>query len=139
MIAAAALDISPDTFARQLDEWGFTATRRERIVAAMTRARALARSLHDAGRPSAIAAAAGSGAAELVALAGALGPAEPARRWLCELRHVTLDIDGNDLLAAGVARGPAIGAGLAAALAAKLDGRTAGHDDELAEALRAAH
>ncbi len=138
VIAAAALDISPDTFARQLDEWGFTAPRRERIVAATTHARALARSLHDARRPSAIAAAAGSGPVELVALAGALGPAEPARRWLSELRHVTLDIDGNDLLAAGVARGPAIGAGLAAALAAKLDGRAAGHDDELAEALRAA-
>ena len=139
VIAVAALDIPPDTFARQLDEWEFTAPGRERIVAATTRARALARSLHEARRPSAIAAAAGSGPVELVALAGALGPAEPARRWLGELRHVTLDIDGNDLLDAGMARGPAIGAGLAAALAAKLDGRAAGPDDELAEALRAAH
>jgi hypothetical protein len=34
--------------------------------------------------------------------------------------------------------GPAIGAGLAAALAAKLDGRAAGRDRQLAEALRAA-
>jgi hypothetical protein len=51
---------------------------------------------------------------------------------------VRLEIDGSDLLAAGVAQGPAIGRGLAAALAAKLDGEVAGRDDELAVALTAA-
>ena len=59
---------------------------------------------------------------EAVALAGALGDAEPARRWLTELRHVKLEIDGSDLIAAGIPEGEAIGRGLAAALAAKLDG-----------------
>ncbi|HEY5427815.1 MAG TPA: hypothetical protein VIK04_01755 [Solirubrobacteraceae bacterium] len=138
VIATAAIERVPDALARQLDEWGFPAGRRDRIAATVRGARALARALHDARRPSAIAAAAASAPPELVALAGAIGPEAPARRWLDELRHVTLEIDGDDLLGAGVARGPAIGAGLAGALAAKLDGCATGRDQELAEALRAA-
>ena len=67
-----------------------------------------------------------------MALAGALDAEAPARRWLDELRHVRLEIDGDDLLAAGVAAGPAVGAGLAAARAAKLDGRAEGREAELA-------
>jgi tRNA nucleotidyltransferase (CCA-adding enzyme) len=51
---------------------------------------------------------------------------------------VRLEIDGRDLLAAGVGEGPAIGRALRAALAAKLDGRVSGRDAELAEALDAA-
>jgi hypothetical protein len=51
---------------------------------------------------------------------------------------VRLEIDGDDLLAAGLEPGPAVGAGLAAARAAKLDGRASGREAELAEALRAA-
>jgi hypothetical protein len=62
--------------------------------------------------------------------------------WLDEfvnrLRHVELEISGYDLVEAGVPQGPAIGRGLNAALAAKLDGRAAGHDDELRIALEAA-
>ena len=71
-------------------------------------------------------------------MAGALGPTEQAQNWLDHLRQVRLEIDGNDLISAGVPEGPAIGAGLRAALAAKLDGRAAGRDQELAEALRGA-
>jgi hypothetical protein len=51
---------------------------------------------------------------------------------------VGLEIDGSDLLAAGLEQGPAVGAGLAAARAAKLDGRATGREAELAEALRVA-
>ena len=75
---------------------------------------------------------------ELVALAGALGAEPQAREWLDRLRHVRLEIDGRDLLAAGVPEGPAIGRGLRAALAAKLDRRASGREQELAEALHAA-
>jgi tRNA nucleotidyltransferase (CCA-adding enzyme) len=138
VIAVAAMDLAPDGVARQLDDWGFTAARRDRITAAARGARPLARALLDAQRPSAIAAAVGAGPPELVALAGALGAQTPARRWLDELRHVTLEIDGDDLLDHGLSRGPAIGAGLAAALRAKLDGRVAGREQELTEAVRAA-
>ena len=49
-----------------------------------------------------------------------------------------LEIDGGDLVAAGVPEGPAVGAGLRAALAAKLDGALSGREDELDRALRAA-
>jgi tRNA nucleotidyltransferase (CCA-adding enzyme) len=76
--------------------------------------------------------------AEAVALAGAHGASGPARRWLDELRHVTLQIGGDDLLAAGVPRGPEVGARLAAALDRRLDGELAeGREAELAAALQA--
>ncbi|MET0559364.1 MAG: hypothetical protein ABW065_11920 [Solirubrobacterales bacterium] len=73
---------------------------------------------------------------ELV-LARARG-AEWLDRYLAEWRHVELEIDGEDLLAAGIPQGPALGRGLHAALAAKLDGGAAGRDAELATALAAA-
>jgi tRNA nucleotidyltransferase (CCA-adding enzyme) len=75
---------------------------------------------------------------EAVALAGAHGAREPARRWLDELRHVALEIRGDDLLAAGVPHGPEVGARLAAALDRRLDGELAeGREAELAAALQA--
>jgi hypothetical protein len=51
---------------------------------------------------------------------------------------VRLEIDGSDLIDAGVPQGPAVGRGLEAALAAKLDGRVCGREAELGEALQAA-
>lgn len=138
VLAVAAMDVTPDELPALLDRWGFTAARRDRIAAAALRSPAVSQSLAAAGRPSEIAAAARGGPVELVSLAGALGAPDAARRWLEQLRHVRLAITGEDLLDAGVARGPAIGAGLAGALAAKLDGRGAGRAAELAEALRAA-
>jgi tRNA nucleotidyltransferase (CCA-adding enzyme) len=75
---------------------------------------------------------------ELVALAGALGPMEPAQAWLEQLRQVRLEISGSDLLDAGIDQGPAVGRGLRAALAAKLDGEIQGREAELAVALEAA-
>jgi tRNA nucleotidyltransferase (CCA-adding enzyme) len=138
VLAVAGLDVPPRALAELLDRLAFTAARRDRIVAAAGRAREVAERLSAACAPSQIAAAVSAGPVELVALAGALGAEGPARRWLAELRHVALEIDGSDLLAAGLEPGPAVGAGLAAARAAKLDGRAAGRDAELAEALRAA-
>jgi tRNA nucleotidyltransferase (CCA-adding enzyme) len=74
---------------------------------------------------------------ELV-LARALG-AEWLDRYLAEWRDVTLEIDGGDLIAAGLAPGPALGRGLEAALRMKLDGELAeGREAELAAALEAA-
>ena len=138
VLAVASLDVAPGVLPGLLDRLAFPAARRERIVAAATRADELRGRLGAVRQASQIAAAVGSGPVELVALAGALGAETPARRWLDELRHVRLEIDGNDLLAAGLEPGPALGAALAAARAAKLDGRASGRDAELAEALRAA-
>jgi tRNA nucleotidyltransferase (CCA-adding enzyme) len=121
-----------------LDELAFEAADRDAILAATAGAAATAEALAAATRPSQIAAAVDHAGPELVALAGALGPAQVAREWLTRLRHIGLAIDGDDLLAEGIPRGPAVGRGLRAALAAKLDGWASGREEELAEALRAA-
>ena len=73
---------------------------------------------------------------EAVALAGARGEADPARRWIEELRHVRLQIGGDDLIAAGMAEGPPIGERLERTLIARLDGELADdRDAELRHAL----
>jgi tRNA nucleotidyltransferase (CCA-adding enzyme) len=140
VLAVASMDVPAAQLAPLLDRLAFPAGRRDTILAAARRSPRLAEALAHATQPSQIAAAVGSGPVEQVALAGALGERAQtaARHWLRDLRHVTLEIDGQDLLDAGVAHGPAIGAGLAGARAAKLDGRAAGREAELAEALRAA-
>ncbi len=138
VLAVASLDVPTGALRELLDRLAFPAGRRDRILMAATRAAELSGRLQAARESSEIAAAVGSGPAELVALAGALGADAPARRWLDELRHIRLEIDGDDLMAAGLEPGPALGAGLAAARAAKLDGRVSGREAELAEALRAA-
>jgi tRNA nucleotidyltransferase (CCA-adding enzyme) len=73
---------------------------------------------------------------ELV-LARALG-AEWLDRYLEEWRSVKLEIDGEDLKAAGVPQGVAIGRGLKEALIRKLDGEIDGREQELEVALAAA-
>jgi len=96
---------------------------------------ALARETPD--RPSrAVELAEGHDAVELL-LARALD-AEWLDRYLEEWADVRLEIDGEDLIAAGVPQGPAIGRGLAEALRSKLDGEIGGRDEELATALQAA-
>lgn len=72
---------------------------------------------------------------ELV-LARALG-AEWLDTYLRDWRSVRLEIDGDDLLAAGVKQGPAIGDGLESALRRKLDGEVRGREQELRAALEA--
>jgi tRNA nucleotidyltransferase (CCA-adding enzyme) len=137
-LAMAARNVPPERLPVLLESLAFEASERDTIVAAATRGEQLANALERAARPSELAAASLGAPVELVALAGALGPSQQALDWLERLRHVALEIDGRDLLAAGVAEGPKIGAALRAALAAKLDGRAASREDELAEAMRAA-
>lgn len=60
-----------------------------------------------------------------------------ARYLQCD-RHASCDIDGRDLLAAGVPPGPGLARGLEAALAAKLDGRAPTPGEQLHVALRVA-
>jgi tRNA nucleotidyltransferase (CCA-adding enzyme) len=138
VVAAASRRVAPAELAALLDRMSFTAPDREAILAAAAAAEPLARALTEASGPAGIAAAVGALPLEAVALAGALGPADPARGWLARLRHVRLEIGGEDLLAAGVPAGPEIGRGLRAALSAKLDGRANGREAELAVALAAA-
>ena len=70
-------------------------------------------------------------------LARAIG-AEWTERYVAEWAAVELEIDGDDLRAAGVDEGPAIGRGLDAALRRKLDGELSGREAELRAALDAA-
>ena len=139
LLASCALGADRQVLAEWLDRSEYPARDRDVVVEAATRAEALATELDGAERPSAVAAAARGAPAEAVALAGALGPAGAAASWLGDLRHARLEIDGDDLLAAGIGAGPAVGRGLAAALAARLDGEVApGKAAELAVALQAA-
>lgn len=135
LLASCALEFDPAALEAWLDALEFPAADRDVVVAAARDARELARALEAAQGPSEIAAAAGAAMPETVALAGALGARGAARQWLERLRHVRLEIDGGDLIAAGVAEGPAVGRGLAAALAARLDGRADDRESELAAAL----
>jgi tRNA nucleotidyltransferase (CCA-adding enzyme) len=84
----------------------------------------------------AVAAAAHRSPVELL-LARALG-ADWLDDYMAAWRHVRLEIDGDDLIAAGVRQGPALGRGLKEALRRKLDGDIAGAEQELAAALAAA-
>ena len=95
----------------------------------------LAAAMQAATRPSELARLLRHRPIEAAVLAGALGAEEPARRWLGDLRHVRLDIGGQDLLAAGVPQGPEIGRRLDAALDRKLDGEAPTREDQLAAAL----
>jgi tRNA nucleotidyltransferase (CCA-adding enzyme) len=90
-----------------------------------------------AGPASELAAAAREAAPVALAIARALG-AEWLDRYVEEWRDVRLEIDGEELMAAGVPQGPAVGRGLAAALDARLDGLVEGREGELEVALAAA-
>jgi tRNA nucleotidyltransferase (CCA-adding enzyme) len=137
VLAAAAEEVPGPELAALLNGLAFEAADRERIVSAAMGAKALADALARARTPAEIGAAARGAAPELVALAGGHRGADAAAAWLERLRHVRLEIDGQDLLAAGVPQGPLIGRALRVALDAKLDGRVSGRDAELAEALKA--
>ncbi len=65
---------------------------------------------------------------------GAVWLDDYVRDW----RSVSLEIDGTDLIAAGIPEGPALGRGLNEALRRKLDGEVKGREAELRAALDAA-
>ena len=128
-LAACTAGMDARALLAWLDDMGFVADERDRVAAA---------SRYSTGAPlraartnAEIARAARGAPVEAVALAGG----ENARRWLADLRDVRLEINGDDLLAAGVPQGPEIGARLQRALDRKLDGEIAGREQELATAL----
>lgn len=137
VVLAAAIAEDGDDADQRLAGLDFKATERA-VVRAGVRAPEIAAGALGAQRPSELARALRGLPVEAIALAGARGAAEPVRRWLGELRHVGLAIDGDDLLAAGVERGPRIGRRLAATLDRRLDGELGDdRDEQLAAALAA--
>jgi tRNA nucleotidyltransferase (CCA-adding enzyme) len=125
-----------------LDELEFVAADRDGAIGAAILAPTLLERLEGLDSPSQLREAMHRATLEAVALAGALGEAHArpgaaaaARRWLFELRHVRLQITGDDLLAAGIPTGPEVGQRLEAALDMRLDGKL---DDSPDAQLRAA-
>ena len=128
-LAACTAGMDARALLAWLDDMGFVAPDRDRVAAA---------SRYSTGAPlraartnAEIARAARGAPVEAVALAGG----DNARRWITDLRGVGLEINGDDLLAAGVPQGPEIGARLQRTLDRKLDGEIAGREQELATAL----
>ncbi|HXB65836.1 MAG TPA: hypothetical protein VNV42_13280 [Solirubrobacteraceae bacterium] len=126
-----------------LDGMGFPGTDRERVLRMAICADAMADELAHAEESSEIYEAVSHESLEGVALAGAWDESGwsdawgSAHRWLTQLRHVNLQITGDDLIAAGIPEGPEIGRRLEAALCAKLDEQLDdGRAAELAAALR---
>ena len=129
VLAACTAGMGARELLAWLDAMGFTAGERDVVAAA---SRFVTGAPLRAARTNAEVARAARGAPlEAVALAGG----DNARRWLEELRHVRLEITGDDLLAAGVPQGPEVGERLRRALDRKLDGEIDGREEELEAAL----
>jgi tRNA nucleotidyltransferase (CCA-adding enzyme) len=124
-----------------LDGLEFTAGDRERIMRTALVAPGLFDDLALATRPSEIHEALCAHTLEAIALGGAMGEgihnvAAEAKLWFDRLRHVRLQITGQDLIDAGVPSGPQVGYRLSYVLACKLDDELGeGRDAELAAAL----
>ncbi|HEY1356341.1 MAG TPA: hypothetical protein VGF09_08495 [Solirubrobacterales bacterium] len=119
--------------------WEGSVPRAEAVLAAALGPTGAAEELAalDPASPSeGVAATAGRNPVELV-LARAMG-AGWLDRYMLEWRDVALEIDGADLIEAGVPEGPAVGRGLKEALRLKLDDRLSGREQELEAALEAA-
>ena len=122
-----------------VERLGLPAARRDRVVRAAERGRDLASALASPLRPSELHALLAAEPPEALALALAFGaPEEPVRSFVADLRDVSLEIGGEDLLAEGVPESPAIGEALAETLRRRLDGQVAGRDEELRTAVELA-
>jgi tRNA nucleotidyltransferase (CCA-adding enzyme) len=135
-------DDRPQAEARALlDRLEFPQGERDLALASAGAAPRLLEELPRCTRPAQLYVTAAGSPVEGVALAGALGAGadDGARRWLQDVRHVRLRIDGEDLLAAGVPEGAEIGRRLRATLLLRLDGQLQeGRAAELAAALELA-
>jgi tRNA nucleotidyltransferase (CCA-adding enzyme) len=137
---AGAVLPGPGSVAEWVDGLGLGRSDRERVLAAARQAPGLVGPLRPDPPASAVHALLRCEPPETLALALALGaPAAPVMRFLADLRSVQLEITGDDLIEAGIPRGPAVGRALDEVLRRKLDGElTGGRDAELAAALEVA-
>jgi tRNA nucleotidyltransferase (CCA-adding enzyme) len=122
---------------RELDDLGFTAADRDAIAEATT-AHDLALRLCNARTGSEIARTVGTSRIETVALAFSQGAPSQSKTWLEHLRHLTLEITGDDLIANGIPQGPRLGQALQSARDALMDGEARDRESQLTVALQAA-
>jgi tRNA nucleotidyltransferase (CCA-adding enzyme) len=112
-----------------------------RVIAVASAADALAERIAAAESPGRVQWLLDGNMPETAALAGALAAVsspdveEAVRGWLTGARHDGLEIDGEDIIAAGVEQGPEIGARLSHARLRKREGRAEGREQELRAAL----
>jgi len=132
-LAACCAGVELDLLTRWLNFLQFSAEDRDCVLVASRWV--TGEPLRNADSRSAIAAAARGAPLEAVALAGG----ENARLWLSELRHVRLEITGDDLIAAGVEPGPAVGEALNYALVETLDQAIEGASEQLETAVQFAN
>jgi tRNA nucleotidyltransferase (CCA-adding enzyme) len=121
----------------ELNDLGFAATDRDAIAEAASRSHELAERLSKTASRSGIATTVGSFGIETVALASSQGAPSQSQTWLRDLRHLSLDITGEDLIRHGIPEGPAIGKALATARAALMDGTATDRESQLQVALQA--
>jgi tRNA nucleotidyltransferase (CCA-adding enzyme) len=125
-----------------MDDFQFLAPTRGRVLASAFGVDAVSAQIEPDTRPSQLRALLGGLPVEGIAIVGAFagrrshGAGQAVSRWLSELRHVRLEIDGADLLVAGLEQGPEIGRRLERTLEMKLDGELAeGREAEMSAAL----
>jgi tRNA nucleotidyltransferase (CCA-adding enzyme) len=136
---SALVWVAPEPLLRWLDELNLPAEVRQRVTRAVLQAPAVAQSLSPELPNSALHDLLHGAPPEVLALALALGaPAEPVLRYAKAVSATRLEIDGSDLLAAGVPQSPALGAALHETLRRKLDGAVSGRDEELRTAVELA-
>jgi tRNA nucleotidyltransferase (CCA-adding enzyme) len=137
---AALVSAAPAAMAAWVDDLGLDRSEADRTMRAARRAPDLAAAIREDPRPSGLYELLSPEPPEALALALALGaPGKPVLRYVSELARISLDITGDDLLAAGVPESPAIGLALSETLRRKLDGELGGREEELAAALELAH
>jgi tRNA nucleotidyltransferase (CCA-adding enzyme) len=122
----------------ELDRLAFTAADRDKIVQGATHAAELARRLTGARTAAEIVRTVGASGIETVALAFGHGSPSQAPMWLRDLRHLSVQITGEDLIRHGIPEGPAIGRALLAATDALMDGTAPDRESQLRVALEAA-
>lgn len=126
-----------DQLVAALDRLGFTAADRDAIAEAATQAPELAKRLATTASRAEIARTVGTSGIETVALASNEGSQSQSLTWLQDLRHLKLQITGEDLIDNGIPEGPAIGQALAKAKDALYDGDALDRDSQLRVALKA--
>jgi tRNA nucleotidyltransferase (CCA-adding enzyme) len=134
---AALCSAAPQRLDGWLSELHLTSEERDAVARAARVAPRLAAELSEREhQPSELRALLGREPPLSLALALAMqAPSEPILRWVTDLRHVRLEITGDDLLAAGVREGPVLGRALYETLDRKLDGLVSGRAEELEAAL----